>query len=510
MKLSDFIINSRKSHKVMRTDTEKSTLSAEKAKKVLESRLLSDMTGENGFAFSGHGSLESSEAGLKLTCPNTLAEFAMKRLGPPMGRREAPQREPNYGRSTLTYRVGGEDWSAYDRITFTVRPDCRGYQSVWLELTLVSGENEAKKRVNLQNGKSNTVIWAFGDVERSEVSAFAISYVLQGAQMNMADKAVFCFNKLTLEKIEPTVPTPVKVELTTEKLKELAWKTLNYYYSQRCGYDIPTVHLPCHEDCFAKHPDGRLAPISGGWHGEGYSHSLFATASSASALMALAEKVRDDEALYLRLMEEARVGLEWMLRTRFADGYRCVNAPIDIYTRGIIGDADDLKLPAHNDPHANFVCAKVEAEAAIAYASLDPTFAGYAGRCAEADFEFAYERMNLGGRRFDKFEDTPEEQLYESAVGAANALCLSTKKDCYREKADAWTDKCPTAEKECPEARLKYLLGENPDGISYMVGEGERWATPFSYFGSDIVGALGDRSSIGGSAELLELIAKLI
>lgn len=510
MKLSDFITNSRKAHKVMRAEAQKSTFSAEKAKKVLERRLLGDMMSEESFSFSGHGSLEASEAGLRLTCPNTLAEFAVKRSGPPMGRRDAPQREPNYGRSTLSHRVGGEDWRSYDRITFTVRPDCRGYQSVWLELTLVSGENEIKKRVNLQNGERNTVVWAFGETERANVTAFSIAYILQGAQMNMADKAVFCFNKLALEKVEQVESSPVKVELTTEKLKELAWKTLNFYYSQRCGYDIPTLHLPCHEDCFAKHPDGRLAPIGGGWHSQGFSHSIFDTARSAGALMTLAEKVKDDEALYLRLMEEARVGLEWMLRTRFADGYRCVDAPIDIYTKGIIGDADDLSLPAHNDPHANFVCAKVEAEAAMAFEALDPTFAGYAGRCAEADFEFAYERMSLKGRRFDKFEDTPEDTLYASAVSAANALCLLTKKDLYRDKANTWAGKCTAVGKECPKARLKYLLGENPDGISYMVGEGERWVTPFSYFGSNIVGALGEAPSIGGAAELISLIAKLI
>lgn len=510
MTLNELITNSRRAHKVMRADPEKSALSAEKAKIVLESRLLSDMTSEEDFALSGHGTLEVSEAGLKLTCPNTLAEFAMKRSGPPMGRREAPQREPNYGRSSLTYRVGGEDWSGYDRIAFRVHPDCRGYQSVWLELTLVCGDNEHTHRVNLQNGEWNTVVWAFGDIERIGVDRFTISYLLQGAQMNMADKAVFCFDKLALEKVVPTESSPVKVELTSAKLTELAWKTLNFYYSQRCGYDIPTVHLPCHEDCFCQHPDARLAPIGGGWHSKGYAHSLPDTARSASALMKLAEKVKADESLYLRLMEEARVGLEWMLRTRFADGYRCVDAPIDIYTKGIIGDSDDLKLPAHNDAFANFLAARVEAEAAIAYTSLDVTFAGYAGRSAEADFAFAHERMNLTGRQFGRLDGTPEEQLYEQAALAAKALYALTKKDSYLAKADVWGSKYTAGEKASPEERLKALLGENPDGISHMVGEGKRWITPFSYFGADVIGALGESPSIGLSADLLELIAELL
>lgn len=510
MKLNDFIIESRKAHKVMRADREKSTLSAEKAKKVLESRLVSDMMSEEGFSFTGHGTLEASEAGLKLTCPNTLAEFAMKRSGPPMGRREAPQREPNYGRSTLIYSVGGEDWSAYDRISFRVHPDCRGYQSVWLELTLVNGENETKKCVNVINGSWNTVVWAFGEIERREVSRFSISYVLQGAQMNMGDHAAFWFNKLALEKVEQTAAIPVKVELTNETLNELVWKTLNFYYSQRCGCDIPTIHLPCHEDCFCQHPDGRRAPIGGGWHSDGYTHSLTATARSVISLLKIAQKVEDDETLYLRLMEEARVGLEWMLRTRFGDGYRAAYAPIDVYTKGIIGDADDLQFPAHNDSYVNFLSAEAEAMAATCYASLDPTFAGYAGRCAEADFTFAYERMHLKGRRFDALGERSDEQLCEQAAKTASVLYALTEQEGYRVKAETWAGKCGADEKASPEERLKALLGENSDGISKIVGVGERWGSPFSYFGDDIVGAIGEAPTLSQSAEMLALVADLI
>ena len=43
-----------------------------------------------------------------------------------------------------------------------------------------------------------------------------------------------------------------------------AWHTLNFFFSERCGFDQPGIHQECHQDVFAYHPDGRSMSIAGG------------------------------------------------------------------------------------------------------------------------------------------------------------------------------------------------------------------------------------------------------
>lgn len=33
-----------------------------------------------------------------------------------------------------------------------------------------------------------------------------------------------------------------------------AWHTLNFFFSERCGFDQPGIHQECHQDVFAYHP----------------------------------------------------------------------------------------------------------------------------------------------------------------------------------------------------------------------------------------------------------------
>lgn len=214
-------------------------------------------------------------------------------------------------------------------------------------------------------------------------------------------------------------------------------KTLNYYRLSRCGYGVPGVHLPCHEDCFVEHPDTTLVEIGGGWHsGEDLSHSLFNTAGAASAFIRIAQAIiQSDKDLYMLLMQEARHGLEWMLRTRFCDGYRCVYAPIKVWTKGIIGDGDDIKQPAHNDPYANLCAAAAEGLAAGAFKALDATFADYSLRCAKEDFRFGYERLGLREKLYGMYSLTDRSQLYAKAITAAVTIYCACEDESYLKKA---------------------------------------------------------------------------
>ena len=197
-------------------------------------------------------------------------------------------------------------------------------------------------------------------------------------------------------------------------------KTINHFFTQRCGYPVPGVHDACHLDWISKHEDLSVG-IHGGWHDAGdLSQGLVNTAEAAASMLMLHSKiVGSDPHLAARLLNESRWGVDWMLKTRFGDGFRNVWATKDMWTDGIIGNKDDFQSRAQNSSHANLVSSFTEALAAVSFKSVDPEFAAYALQCAEEDFAFGSkvnpERMTV--------------EIAGAALNAALALYEATKGD---------------------------------------------------------------------------------
>ncbi len=141
-------------------------------------------------------------------------------------------------------------------------------------------------------------------------------------------------------------------------------KALNFYYVERCGMEIPGSHRACHRDWQSVHGDRKII-INGGWHDAGdLTQHIMNTGESVYALFSLAERLRAaglDPDLYERVLEEARWGLDFVLKTSFGDGFRCTFSAQAYWTDGIIGTADDIVTPARNTPYENFVAAAAEA-----------------------------------------------------------------------------------------------------------------------------------------------------
>ena len=87
-----------------------------------------------------------------------------------------------------------------------------------------------------------------------------------------------------------------------------AWRTLNFFFSERCGYDQPGIHQSCHQDVVCVHPDGRCLPVNGGWHDAAdLTQGVGNTARGGMAMLELAKVVQHkNKKLYERLLEEAR------------------------------------------------------------------------------------------------------------------------------------------------------------------------------------------------------------
>jgi hypothetical protein len=215
-------------------------------------------------------------------------------------------------------------------------------------------------------------------------------------------------------------------------------KVLNFFYTQRCGAEVPGQHSACHSDVMISHDDKRIV-TNGGWHDAGdLSQNTMHTADVVYNFCLLSEKLKDtDPELSDRLLEEAKWGLDWLLKTRFGDGYRVYWATMDFWTDGIIGTADDRSPVVPRETMGgtfslaplNFHGARAQAKAATLLMEKDPIFANYALRCAKEDWNFATEnidKMNLG--------------IAGIALNASLSLYEATKDEKYKSAAISYGD----------------------------------------------------------------------
>ena len=76
--------------------------------------------------------------------------------------------------------------------------------------------------------------------------------------------------------------------------------------------------------------------------------------------------------LQKRVLEEARWGLDWLLKTRFGDGFRITWARMRYYTDNKVGTIDDVIVPAQNIAYENFLFSAVAAYASRVLKIVDP------------------------------------------------------------------------------------------------------------------------------------------
>jgi len=173
---------------------------------------------------------------------------------------------------------------------------------------------------------------------------------------------------------------------------ETILKAINFLYAERCGMAIPGVHGVCHRDWTVVHGDQRIV-INGGWHDAGdLTQGLGNTGEIVYGLFSLAERLHnrgEDPELYERLVEEARWGLDWILKTSFGDGFRNQGSVNSRWTDGILGNSDDITSTARNSPMGNFTASAAEAIAARVLKESDARLAAYSLKMAEADWSFA-------------------------------------------------------------------------------------------------------------------------
>lgn len=171
------------------------------------------------------------------------------------------------------------------------------------------------------------------------------------------------------------------------------WKVLNFYLTLRCGFDVFGKHRACHGDLVLKHGDKSII-ANGGWHDAGdLAQGLNNTVEATTALLDLAKTLKGkNDRLFKRVLEEAKWGLDFVLKTRFGDGYRLSYSSCSIWTDGIIGTNDDIITEAEYSVYTNFDAAYAEVLGSMMFADIDVDYSRYCLKIAKEDFEFGYQK----------------------------------------------------------------------------------------------------------------------
>ena len=498
----------------MRARAEDSAAQRWVRKKVLDSRLLADMESLKAWKMSfwaqGKGDIALTDERCKDGGHSVRLRSRTKG--------EKPSRDGGVFGTTAAVRVfGGEDWRAYNRLSFWVYPDLPGFHAVALMVRLGNRGKALGRNTHhflLANNRWNHVVWEIPDVARDQVTEVAFTYVMNGSEAGAAEVATFDIDRLELQRVRadgyegwnvapgriafshtgyPTggpkaaiagdLPadrfqllregqdTPVlskPIETVTTRIgrfavmdfsevrtpgtyriragsvqsrrfrigrdvwKRTIWKAINFFYVERCGDAIPGVHAVCHKDWQGEHKGKRIV-INGGWHDAGdLSQGLVNTAEAVYAMFALAEHLRrrgEDPALCRRLAEEAKWGLDWVMKTSFRDGYRIQWATHRFWTNNKLGDVDDVTAKARTSAAGSFYAAAAEA---IAFRFLR---AGEAKLAAKA-LELAREDWRFGAEGLAK-RPADDVQVENAAIGALASVELfkATGERRYAEKA---------------------------------------------------------------------------
>ncbi len=332
-----------------------------------------------------------------------------------------------------------------------------------IELQYVDNpENELGWQCNKdQISYSTTGYWADGAktaIANAEGDSFSIvsedsSEVVYSGQVTYLEYAKASFKVLDFSELKKPGRYIIQMndiqtdsfEIGDHIIENAVWKVINFLYCERCGHPVTGRHGTCHFDLIAEH-NGLKLSFAGGWHDAGdVSQQMAQSAEITHALFEMANAVKDDTLLYTRLMEEAEWGLEFVLRTRFGDGFRATSAAATRWTDGKIGNMDDIIVRGHNHSFENFLCAGIEAYAAKSLNERDFDMAWKCAEVAKDDFNFALERFNkIGIELPNMYEHTYNSSLslyYAVIVWSASNIYSATGEKFYAEQAGIFAGK---------------------------------------------------------------------
>lgn len=233
--------------------------------------------------------------------------------------------------------------------------------------------------------------------------------------------------------------------ISADLCEKPVWKIINFVYNLRCGMPVPGKHSACHLDSLAEHNGVKLS-FAGGWHDAGdLSQQVAQSGEMVHAFLQAADRYRNRPILRNRLLEEAKWGLDFILRTRFGDGYRATSAGVTRFTENKVGDFDDVAVRVFDHSYENFLFAGVEAYAAYVLRDEDKELGRGSLKAAKEDFAFAEKKFAETGvepaHMYEHTYNSGLSQYYAVIVWAAANLYQSCGDEYYADRAAEYAAK---------------------------------------------------------------------
>lgn len=197
-------------HSPLPLDPSKSYEAIGLQKTILQRKPLNISGDLSGWTHSGWGQIAydankniSGKGSLKLAFATSTGKRA---IGSP-----GDQDYATYGNARVSYHVGGENWEAYNRISFYIYPDCDGARVVNMNLTFENDQAEDKPGynrpsgshlINLVNKQWNPCFLDIDEYQRDHVMRISFDTALKGKDRTTGDTAAYYISNLELQQIE--------------------------------------------------------------------------------------------------------------------------------------------------------------------------------------------------------------------------------------------------------------------------------------------------------------------
>lgn len=209
------------------------SLEEKSIKKIISSsRPLYELNGKNAWSHSGEGYMSFSKE-------KSISKNASVRLAIPTytGKRaKGSSSDPDYatyGNSTLTYHINGKNLEGYNRIAFSIYPNCEGARVVNMNMGFNNDSFIPQKGYNnptgthlidLVNKKWNQCYLEINEYQRDKVMDISFSISIKGKDKTTGDSAVYYIDNIEFQQVK----NPEKVSGWTPDEHKVIYSTTGY------------------------------------------------------------------------------------------------------------------------------------------------------------------------------------------------------------------------------------------------------------------------------------------
>lgn len=197
-------------HAPLPLDTSRSFEENALKKEVLYSQPLTETDSTNGWTHSGAGKMSFSKE-------KSISGKGSIRLGFPTDTGKRAVGSPSdpdyatYGNSGIIYHVNGKSWEQYNRIAFSIYPDCDGTRVVNMNLTFTNDNSTLREGfnppsgshlINLINKTWNHCFLDIDEYQRNKVMRISFDTALKGKDRTTGDSAIYYIDNIQLQQIK--------------------------------------------------------------------------------------------------------------------------------------------------------------------------------------------------------------------------------------------------------------------------------------------------------------------